>query len=308
MPLLLVSVFLLGRAHGQKTQENAITNSIGMSLRRIKAGDFVMGKPEGGRRNILGDKAPHRVSIGSDFFIGVMELTQSEWRAVMGTEPWLMEKYVKVGSNYPATYISFDEAVSFCERLSQKEGAKYRLPTDIEWEYACRAGSSTKYCFGDSKEQLHHYAWFSRSVGKEFHPHLVGQKRPNAWGLYDMHGNVGEWITTADDSAKSIEREWRSGCWFCDEVECGSGERFIMLNRRLSHIGLRVVCEINDETLHSSRSGNAVNQTSAGTTSVTDDRHSRYCWRLGSDYHRHRGLVLCVGDRCRKLKARQLSR
>ena len=99
------------------------------------------------------------------------------------------------GPNNPATYVSWNDAVEFCRKLSEQEGEEYRLPTEAEWEYACRAGTTTAHSFGDDVSKLEQYAWFDKNawdIGEKY-AHRVGQKLPNPWGLYDMHGNVYEW-------------------------------------------------------------------------------------------------------------------
>jgi sulfatase modifying factor 1 len=124
-----------------------------------------------------------------------MEVTQGQWKAVMGTEPWKGTQYVKEGPDYPASYVSWDDAVEFCKKLSEKEGKTYRLPTEAEWEYACRAGTETAWSFGDDEKVLGDYAWYEKNtdnVGTRY-AHPVGLKKPNGFGLYDMHGNDWEW-------------------------------------------------------------------------------------------------------------------
>ena len=120
------------------------------------------------------------------------------WGSLMGTRPWRLRRlirYVKEGTNYPAVYIDWDDAVKFCKKLSAKGGKTYRLPTEAEWEYACRAGTETTWAFGDDEKALGDYAWCygnSFDVVEEY-AHQVGLEMPNAFGLYDMHGNVWEW-------------------------------------------------------------------------------------------------------------------
>jgi formylglycine-generating enzyme required for sulfatase activity len=126
------------------------------------------------------------------------EVTQGQWKEVMGTEPWKGQeysKYVKEGANYPATYVSWNDAVAYCEKLREKEGKTYRLPTEAEWEYACRAGTKTARNFGDDEKVLGDYAWYDKNAWDidEKYAHQVGQKNPNAFGLFDTHGNVWEW-------------------------------------------------------------------------------------------------------------------
>ena len=135
------------------------------------------------------------MTLTKPFLLGVHEVTQGQWQAVMGTTPWKGKKYVKEGDDYPATYVSWNDAVEFCRKLSEKEGLEYRLPTEAEWEYACRAGTTTAYSFGDDASELGEYAWYRENAwdaGQKY-AHTVGQKKPNPWGLYDMHGNVFEW-------------------------------------------------------------------------------------------------------------------
>ncbi|NQT36633.1 MAG: formylglycine-generating enzyme family protein, partial [Planctomycetes bacterium] len=126
--------------------------------------------------------------------LGKCEVTQQQYEKLMGDKPWSGERHVKEGPEYAATYVSWDDAQEFCRKLSSKEGRTYRLPTEAEWEYACRAGSKTRYSFGDDVSKYGAYAWYKNNtddVGEEY-AHRVGLKRANAWGLHDMHGNVFE--------------------------------------------------------------------------------------------------------------------
>ena len=171
-----------------------IENSVGMVLVPIPAGEFLMGslETEPGRQD---DEVQHQVTLTKPFLLGVHEVTQGQWQAVMGTTPWKGKQYVKEGDDYPATYVSWNDAVEFCRKLSEIEGLEYRLPTEAEWEYACRAGTTTAYSFGDDASELGEYAWYRENAWEagQKYAHTVGQKKPNPWGLYDMHGNVWEW-------------------------------------------------------------------------------------------------------------------
>ena len=137
------------------------------------------------------------VRISQGFYLGKYEVTQGQWEAVMGTTPWQGKRYVLSNPNHPVQYISGQDAQAFVDRLNAAEGANvYRVPTDKEWEYACRAGTTTLWSFGDDESQATHYVWYfgnSWAQGQAY-GHPVGQKRPNPWGLYDMHGNVWELI------------------------------------------------------------------------------------------------------------------
>jgi formylglycine-generating enzyme required for sulfatase activity len=158
------------------------TNSIGMKLNLISPGEFMMGSPasEPGRYR---DETQHLVKITKPFYLGVHEVTQAQYERVMGNNPSLHK-----GENQPVEQVSWNDAVEFCRRLSEQEGDQYRLPTEAEWEYACRARTTTAHNFGDDVSQLGKYAWYGGSKTR-----AVGEKLPNRWGLYDMHGNVGEW-------------------------------------------------------------------------------------------------------------------
>ncbi|MCZ7381565.1 MAG: formylglycine-generating enzyme family protein [Candidatus Methanoperedens sp.] len=170
------------------SDQNNFTNSIGMEFVLIPAGEFDMGSPS----NELGrydDEGPvHRVKISNAFYMGKYEVTQKQWNEVMENNPSNFK-----GDNLPVEEVSWDDVQEFIKKLNKKEGTnKYRLPSEAEWEYAARAGTITRYSFGDDESKLGEYAWFYENSGNKTHP--VGQKKPNPWGLYDIYGNVWEWV------------------------------------------------------------------------------------------------------------------
>ena len=228
-----------------------VTNSIGMEFVLTKPGSFVMGSPldEPGRGD---DEGPqHRVTISQAFYIGKFEVTQGQWLAVMGTNP---SKF-KAGDDYPVELVSWNDVVEFCRKLSDREGVTYRLPTEAEWEYACRAGSTTEYYWGDDIDSR--YCWYKDNSGNR--SHQVGGKLPNARGLHDMLGNVWEWCSDwyGEDYYKNspVEnpggpssgryRVLRGGCWSYGADALRSAHRYgyAPINGG-SYIGFRCVREV----------------------------------------------------------------
>jgi formylglycine-generating enzyme required for sulfatase activity len=227
-------------------------NSIGLKFSLIPAGEFYMGSEESDY-----EKPVHKVKIKNPFYLGTYPVTQREWEAVMGDRPSHFE-----GDDLPVENVSWDKVQEFIKKLNEKEGTdKYRLPSEAEWEYAARAGTTTRYSFGDSKSKLGDYAWYATSLmsimtGKT---HLVGQKKPNTWELYDVHGNVWEWVQdewhrsydgapadgSAWESGDGANRVIRGGSWNNNARDCRSAVRLLVDPRFCGNVfGFRILQEL----------------------------------------------------------------
>jgi formylglycine-generating enzyme required for sulfatase activity len=169
--------------------EKTITSPvIGAQFVLISPGTFMMG-----------DVNQHEVVISKPFYVQTAEVTQGQWQRIMGDNPSIFRD---CGSDCPVENISWSDALQFIRKLNQMEKThKYRLPTEAEWEYACRAGSTAKYSFGGNEAELGDYAWYDINSARRTHP--VAKKKPNAWGLYDMYGNVWEWCQDGYDDYPS---------------------------------------------------------------------------------------------------------
>lgn len=168
--------------------QKTITNSIGMKLVLVPAGKFIMGSPQNEPGRKICEKQ-HEVIISRDFYLQTTPVSQDQWKRVMRDNPSRFKKY---GHSCPVDGVSWDMAQQFIDKLNQMEDTfKYRLPTEAEWEYACRAGTTTVYSFGNKEGKIGEYAWYRDNADSQTHP--VGNKKPSAWGLYDMHGNIWEW-------------------------------------------------------------------------------------------------------------------
>jgi len=231
----------------------SVRSSVGITLVPIAPGSFMMGS-EKGKDNA---KPVHKVTITQPFLIGATEITQGQYRAVMKSgKRWFAD------DNLPMEHMSWNGAVEFCSILTDLERSRgnlppemeYRLPTDAEWEYCCRAGSTTEYFFGDDAKLLGEYAWCKENSGEKAHP--VGTRKPNAWGLYDMLGNMMEWCLDSESTGYASHEEvdprqvWRgyfkverSGSWNTEAVYCTSASRGSYYPNRMYDIfGFRVVC------------------------------------------------------------------
>ena len=166
-----------------------LRNSVGMEFVLLVPGTFEMGSPsdEPGRDD---DETLYTVTLSQPLYLGKTEVTQDQWEAVMGGNP---SNFSSCGGACPVEGVSWEDAQGFIAELNRREGVSvYRLPTEAEWEYAARAGTQTAYHFGNAADQLEQYGWYKDNARNRTHP--VGQKQPNGWGLFDMHGNVWEWV------------------------------------------------------------------------------------------------------------------
>jgi formylglycine-generating enzyme required for sulfatase activity len=222
-------------------------NSIGMELVWCPPGTFWMGSPED-EEGRYDDETLYEVTLTRGFWIGRYPVTQGQWEEVMGSNP---SRFKQSGPNAPVENVSWDDAQEFCRALGQRDGREYRLPTEAEWEYACRAGSTGAWCFGDDEEKLGDYAWYLDNSDEQ--THHVGQKRPNAWGIHDMHGSVCECCADWREDYPAISatdplgpedgsiRATRGGSWLDDAADCRSAFRdSISPGGRISFLGFRV--------------------------------------------------------------------
>jgi formylglycine-generating enzyme required for sulfatase activity len=234
-------------AAGQVRNDNALK----MKLVWCPPGEFVMGTPKSEKQRLKGEDQVG-VTLTTGFWIGKYEVTQSEWKQVMQSEPFKGRALAQEGPDYPATLVSWDDATEFCRKLTVGERQagrlpdewEYTLPTEAQWEYACRARTVTRFSFGDDASKIGEYEWFFKNTFKagENYPHQVGQKKPNPWGLYDMHGNVWEWCrdvnfwkrpggrdpevkVNPDQKSKVPARVQRGGWWQLGPEYCRSGFR-----------------------------------------------------------------------------------
>ena len=244
----------------EEPTEKDFTNSLGMKMVRIEAGRFQMGlgeksvpdallnKREYLRNGNYDEHPTHPVTISRSFFMGVFEVTNEQFEQFDPKHKKLRGKLKFSNNNDEAVvFVNWNEAAAFCRWLSKKEGLPYRLPTEAQWEYACRGGNHADYSFGDNAEQLGDYAWYYDNSDNKKHP--VGQKKPNSWRLCDMHGNVFEWCRDwyqselpgdSDPEVKkeALSRVLRGGCWLsvaarCRSAHCSAG-RFSRLAARLT--------------------------------------------------------------------------
>ncbi len=239
------------------SQLNTFTNSIGMEFVLIPSGEFMMGCVDGDKDCKSEEKPQHKVRITKSFYMGKYEVTQGQWKKVMGDNP---SKFKNCGDNCPVDFVSWNQVQEFIKKLNSREKRSYRLPTEAEWEYAARGGTNTIYYWGS--ENKGDYAWYTENSENKTHP--VGQKKPNSFGLYDMIGNVWEWVedrfhqnyyansplSDPDGSPVGANRilrgsSWGGGHWSPHNITDRTSYRFYHEpNLRNEGIGFRLVLPI----------------------------------------------------------------
>ena len=231
-------------------KELDLGGGVTMKMVLIPAGFFLMGSPDSEQGHIKEEGPQHEVTLSRPFYLGVTEVTQAQYQAVMGVNRSQFK-----GATNPVEMVSWYDATEFCKKLSEETGQAVRLPTEAELEYACRAGTATAFSFGDDDGALRDYAWYAANSGDR--PRPVGQKKPNAWGLYDMHGNLWEWcadwygeypkgaVTDPQGPASGKVRVLRCGGYFFNPKGCRSASRYFYLpDDRGTNFGFRVVVSV----------------------------------------------------------------
>lgn len=259
--ILILCIILLFFSHNAKSQlPETITihlsDSVVLEMVYIPPGEFFMGSPDDEADRQADEGPVRKVTISNGFYMGKFVVTQLQWETIMGNNPSVFHGFPD-SPQRPVERVSWDDTQLYLERLNALDLGHFRLPTEAEWEYACRAGSTGRYPWGvdSSFRELFHHAWFfSRSIGQS---HPVGQKKPNAWGLYDIHGNVWEWVSDwmapyADTDevdptgpATGQRKIIRSGSWFNEPEALRSANRNAHIPQsRQTNNGFRLVLQI----------------------------------------------------------------
>ncbi len=176
----------------QRTLVESLSGGVEMQFLYIPRGKFLMGAPESDGDAYDRERPQHEVNISKGFYLGKYLVTQGQWEGVMGTRPWSGQDSAESHEDCPVVHVSWEDTQAFVGKLNER-GNLYRLPSEAEWEYSCRAGASSRWSFGDDERTLRDYAWYDENAWEEQYAHHVGMKQPNTWGLYDMYGNVYEW-------------------------------------------------------------------------------------------------------------------
>jgi len=240
-----------GVSHTVKIYRHEMT---GLEFVLVPGGTYKMGSDRTEWARQLNETPKTEITI-KPFLICRTEMTQAVWTSVMGASPWHEKDYSREGADYPATFISWKECVEFCSKTG------LRLPTEAEWEYACRAGTAAPFCFGNAESELSSFAWYKDLLWEmnEKYPHQVGRKKTNGFGLYDMHGNVWEWCRDTDGSYKTsptdgsarekkgvYTRMLRGGSWSYGSRQCRCAVRIAkkMASTRTSDMGFRPAADL----------------------------------------------------------------
>jgi formylglycine-generating enzyme required for sulfatase activity len=230
------------------------TNSLGVKFVWIPAGNFMMGSPKEEKERHPSE-IRHKVTLTKGFYMGVYTVTQEEWQAVMGNNP----SNIKGEKKLPVESVSWDDCQEFIKKLRKNDKKPYRLPTEVEWEYSCRAGTTTPFHFGEtiSTDQANYDGNFTYGDGKKGiyrrKPTPVGSFPANVWGLHDMHGNVWQWcqdwhgdypqedVVDPQGPKKGVIRVLRGGSWIYSPQHCRSAYRgWFEPGNRFGYCGLRV--------------------------------------------------------------------
>lgn len=268
MGLFIMAASLVGCSHHHSSAETnfaptnpgpaTLTNFLGMTFVAIPPGTFMMGSKasEPGRED---DEIRHEVTLTREYYLQTTPVTQGQWTAVMGSNP---SSFPDCGLDCPVDTVTWYDVQAFIEKLNASGEVKYRLPTEAEWEYAARAGSTTAFASGPIRETgdgydpvLYSMGWYK--FNSKFKTHPVAQKKPNAWGLYDMHGNVWEWVankygpypaspvTDPQGAAQGQTRVLRGGALHNDARFCRSASRHqYPPDGRYYSLGFRLVISV----------------------------------------------------------------
>lgn len=275
---IIFLLFIAGLVYGQ--HENPYSKQLTVTLDvlpkdakpleliLVEKGTFIMGCPVDERGRVGREWQPHEVEITKSFYLGKYEITQAQWTAMMGVNP---AADMGTGDNYPVYNVSWDDTQEFIQKLNQLNQGVFRLPTEAEWEMACRAGTRTRYSFGDAldsgdvkefSEEYHRYMWWGGTNGQHGYPEgtkEVGLKLPNSWGFYDMHGNVWEWCQDyfhipKNPNSKRIDpvitqesehRVMKGGAWMSYALHLRSSDRSLTKpHEHGNYLGLRIVREL----------------------------------------------------------------
>jgi formylglycine-generating enzyme required for sulfatase activity len=238
----------------QPREEHTLDMGDGLTMTfvSIPAGSFVMGSPANMPNADPCERPAHRVTISKPFFLGKPRVTQPQWQAIMGETPSHFR-----GATHPVDGVEWSDCQVFVAKMNEKFGGprvRFSLPTEAQWEYACRAGTTTQYSFGDGEAALDEHAWWGKNAGGTTHP--VGQKKPNPWGLYDMHGHLWQWCADCFEAdyyerspavdppgpASGVSHVLRGGQWNGYDVNfCRSAFRNSRPMHRSDNYGCRIV-------------------------------------------------------------------